>query len=481
MKTALAVVPRETSSLERIPLELIDVGDNVRVHLEGVDELATSITELGVLSPVKVVAMASGRYRLVWGQRRVLAARQAGLSEIPAIVELEDDELAGPGSRRSIEQLIENVVRADLNPIDRAKAMREVVKAGMSQADLARTLGLHPSTVANDVGLLEAPAKIQALVESGALTPSHAKAMKGLAPSTQAELAKEIVQRGYSAHRTEEEVQEHKRRAEAEARAREQQAEARKAKDAQLAASIADFEKKKVAKDALIIVSSGYSYGGDGGHAALVRLITAAGYTNVREAKSWNEIEARPGGVCDCTAWKASEHVTYDYSSGRGLNRHRVAITKGCTDRKHRQTKEQLADEKRRDAVMLQEKVQGYVKRMASGWGIPNARAIAIDRILGEAALFSLLSYRLPEWSEKHGGKRNTSWQTIHGLPDDELAKELATAIAGDFRDKAGYHVDWTGLATELGIDGQAPTAGDYPEEGAVPTAVQNAWNEAHS
>jgi ParB family chromosome partitioning protein len=62
---------------------------------------------------------------------------------------------------RPIEQLVENLHRADLNPIDRARAMRAVVDAGVSQADLARKLGIAPSTVANDLGLLEAPPKLQ--------------------------------------------------------------------------------------------------------------------------------------------------------------------------------------------------------------------------------------------------------------------------------------------------------------------------------
>jgi ParB/RepB/Spo0J family partition protein len=159
-----------------------------------------------------------GRYSLLWGQRRVLAARKAGLATIPALVVAPTSVDDRP--TRSVEQLVENLHRADLNPIDRARAMRAVVDSGVSQADLARKLGIAPSTVANDLGLLDAPAPVQQLLESTELTPAHVKAMKGLAPKTQVELAKEVVDRGYSAHRTEVEVQDRKRRADAERRAR---------------------------------------------------------------------------------------------------------------------------------------------------------------------------------------------------------------------------------------------------------------------
>lgn len=197
---ALAEVPRGTARLEQIPLELIDVGDNVRVNVEAIDELAASIAEHGVLQPVKAIAMGDGRYHLVWGQRRVLAARKAGLTEIPAILEEVDLVLA---SERSIEQLVENLHRADLNPIDRAQAMRAVVDSGISQADLARNLGIGASTVANDLRLLETAPGLQELVLEGKLTPAHAKALGGLEPEDQEELGAKAVAGSWSAHEAE--------------------------------------------------------------------------------------------------------------------------------------------------------------------------------------------------------------------------------------------------------------------------------------
>jgi hypothetical protein len=230
--------------------------------------------------------------------------------------------------------------------------------------------------------------------------------------------------------------------------------EARAAKREAAVASIADWEKKKVPKDALIVVASGYSYGDSGSSGHIVKLIEGAGYTNVRAAKSWDEIHARPGGdLCDCTAWKAAEHTTYSYASGRSVETYRVSISKGCIERKHRQAKESASDAVRREKEALATKVQQHVKRTAAGWAIPEGRAIAIDRILAEAALWGLLSYRIPTWAEAHGGKKNNPFAAIHALSDEDLAKELAMEIANDFRDKAGYHVNWPELAAELGVE----------------------------
>ncbi|TAL11568.1 MAG: ParB/RepB/Spo0J family partition protein, partial [Chloroflexota bacterium] len=216
--TRTATVPRGTelrripldTELRTIPLDRIDVGDNVRVNIAELEELAASIAEHGVLQPVKAIRMDAGgdrppAYRLVWGQRRVLASRMAGLTEIPAIV-LDGDatSLTEDSTQRSVEQLVENLHRADLNPIDRARAMRAVVDSGVSQAELAKKLGIGASTVANDLGLLLAPGEVQGLVELGQLSLAYAKALKGLPAATQTTLAKRAVSAGLSAHSLEE-------------------------------------------------------------------------------------------------------------------------------------------------------------------------------------------------------------------------------------------------------------------------------------
>jgi ParB family transcriptional regulator, chromosome partitioning protein len=450
----------------QIDLDRIDVGPNVRVDVADVDELAASIKEHGVLQPIKV-RPAGDRWVIVWGQRRYLAARQAGLQYIPAITTAE----VADGAQLSIEQLVENLHRADLNPVDRARAMRQVVDAGMSQADLARDLGLAPSTIANELGILAAPKAVLSLIEDGKLTPAHQRAMKGLDPKSQAQLARDAVANGYSAHRTEEEVQRRRQSAEAETKRKELDAAEDVRKKAGIEASIAnDLPKKKVGKDDTIVVD--FYYNGEAEARRLAGLLTAAGYPNARVAKSYGEVQPRPtGGVCDCAAWKASPHTEggrYDYNTGRAVGAtYSIRITRACIVPKHVQAKATADRKAEVDKYALEQKVQAHVVSTAFAEPTPIViggdpqtggghieQGIAIQRLLAEAALWGLLSYRLPDWSEAHGGKRNTAWTVIRALSDEDLASELAKEIARDFRDKAGYHIDWPKLAEDLGLVG---------------------------
>ena len=134
------------------------------------DRLADSIRQHGVLQPV-VVRRAGERYQLVVGERRWRATQLAGLENIPAVVA--DIE---PRDRLEI-ALVENVQRADLNPIELAHAFLNLSEGGTTQDDIGQRVGLDRSTVANHLRLLELPAEIQGDVESGRLGIGHAKAL----------------------------------------------------------------------------------------------------------------------------------------------------------------------------------------------------------------------------------------------------------------------------------------------------------------
>lgn len=425
-----------TGAIVQIPLDLIDVGDNVRVNVEAIDELAASIAEHGVLQPIKVRDASGDRYLVTWGQRRVLAARKAGLERIPAIVG--EPDLAA--DKLSIEQLVENLHRADLNPIDRAAAMRAVVDAGVSQADLARRLGIAPSTIANDLGLLEAPAKVRDLVERGELTPSHAKALKGLAASTQSELATAAVRDGLSAHATEELVQRHKSNEEWRQKRQREEEQAHKEAASRLESQFGNLEKKKVAKDARILVTSW-----DGkARGALVERIQKLGYTDVVQARS-HDVASRSSAVgCDCKAWK----VELDYS--------RLTIVPACVVDKHQKAKSAADEQRRRDKHATETKVHEYLTgagpSLVNVWNGFDSPRFLSERRTAQMLLWHALDYRLPDWSEKLGGKRGNPWAVIQGLTDTDLATELGKAIAQSFRDRYGNHVPWAALAVELGL-----------------------------
>jgi ParB family transcriptional regulator, chromosome partitioning protein len=164
-------------------------------------ELATlveSIRAHGVIQPVLVTETLDG-YRLVAGERRLRAARLAGLERIPALIR----QLA---DRDQLElALVENVQREDLNPIEEARAYRQLIdEFGFTQEQLAARVSRARSSVANTLRLLDLLAEVQAAIETGAITEGHARAIAALDASRQRQLLDTVVARGLSVRQTEE-------------------------------------------------------------------------------------------------------------------------------------------------------------------------------------------------------------------------------------------------------------------------------------
>jgi ParB family chromosome partitioning protein len=137
-------------------------------------ELAASIRANGVLQPI-IVRPGGVGYEIVAGERRARAARLAGLASVPAIVRRYSDE------DTLVLSLVENIQRADLNAIDRASAYRRLVShLNVTQDEVARRIGLDPSSVSNMIRLLDLPTEVQELVRGGALSMGHARAILGL-------------------------------------------------------------------------------------------------------------------------------------------------------------------------------------------------------------------------------------------------------------------------------------------------------------
>jgi ParB family chromosome partitioning protein len=160
--------------------------------------LSESIRSHGVLQPL-VVRHAEGGYQLIAGERRLRAARLAGLHNVPVTVVDFNDQMSFEAA------LIENVQRADLNPMDKALGFRDYLgRYSMTQEQLAARLGMARPTISNLVALLDLPADVQDLVRSGQLTAGHGKALKALGdPAKQSAMAREIIARGLSVHATE--------------------------------------------------------------------------------------------------------------------------------------------------------------------------------------------------------------------------------------------------------------------------------------
>jgi len=165
-----------------------------RFDPQGLEELAQSLKSEGVLQPVIVRPAEGGTYELVAGERRWRAAQIAGLLRIPAVVrDVSDDRLLQLA-------LIENLQREELSPLEEAHAFQTLITdLGLSQQDVADRVGKQRATIANALRLLNLPAEIQELVQSGELSAGHAKALAGLIDSkAQIDLARRIVRDGLS-------------------------------------------------------------------------------------------------------------------------------------------------------------------------------------------------------------------------------------------------------------------------------------------
>lgn len=164
-------------------------------QLEG---LAASIRENGVLQPLLVQPEGDG-YRLIAGHRRLEAARLAGLERVPITVREQ------AGDNVLLLALVENIQRADLSPLDEAAAYRELSRRfGLSTEEIGTRTGKARTTIANSLRLLDLGREAKELLESGALTEGHARALLALRePQAQAQAARTVVDRGLNVRQTE--------------------------------------------------------------------------------------------------------------------------------------------------------------------------------------------------------------------------------------------------------------------------------------
>jgi ParB family chromosome partitioning protein len=200
-----ALIPAATagsSGLLTLPLTAIQPNPRQpRGHFEptALEELAHSLLEVGMLQPIVVRPFGDERYEIVAGERRYRAARLAGLNEVPAVVRTtQDGDLL-------TEALVENIHRADLNPLEEAAAFQQLLDDfGVTHEQLAAKLGKSRPAVSNTLRLLTLPAALQAQVATGALSAGHARALLTLDdPTVQTRVARRVVADGLSVRATE--------------------------------------------------------------------------------------------------------------------------------------------------------------------------------------------------------------------------------------------------------------------------------------
>ncbi|QUI32816.1 ParB/RepB/Spo0J family partition protein [Streptomyces alfalfae] len=186
-----------------LPLDLIS--PNPRQPREVFDEdalaeLVTSIKEVGLLQPVVVRQLGAGRYELIMGERRWRACREAGLERIPAIVRATDDE------KLLLDALLENLHRAQLNPLEEAAAYDQLLKDfNCTHDQLADRIGRSRPQVSNTLRLLKLSPAVQRRVAAGVLSAGHARALLSVEDSEEQDrLAHRIVAEGLSVRAVEE-------------------------------------------------------------------------------------------------------------------------------------------------------------------------------------------------------------------------------------------------------------------------------------
>lgn len=185
-----------------IPLSQIEVNPFQPRHdfnEQAMQELANSIRIHGVIQPITVRKISAKKYQLIAGERRLRAAKLAGLAEVPAFVRTADDE-------QMLEMaLIENTHREDLNAIEVAINYKRLIdECNLIQEDLAEKVGKDRATVANYLRLLKLPPEIQQAIKDKTISMAHARALINVSdPVTQLQLYKEILDKELSVRQTE--------------------------------------------------------------------------------------------------------------------------------------------------------------------------------------------------------------------------------------------------------------------------------------
>jgi ParB family chromosome partitioning protein len=188
-------------SLQHFPLDIIQPGKyqpRVDMSQESLDELTDSIKAQGLVQPIVVRPVSDDRYEIIAGERRWRACKQAGLTEIPAVVRDVSD-------RNAIAMaLIENIQRENLNPMEEANALHRLREEfSLTHQEAAEAVGRSRASVSNLLRLRNLNDDVKRLVENCDLEMGHARALLALEGEQQSTIAKNIVEKGYSVRETE--------------------------------------------------------------------------------------------------------------------------------------------------------------------------------------------------------------------------------------------------------------------------------------
>jgi len=195
-----------SSNLSEIPISMIEANPNQprrEFDESALRELAASIKEIGLVTPITLRQTPDGKYQIIAGERRWRASQMAGLTAIPAYIRMvEDDNVMEMA-------LVENIQREDLNAIEIALAYQHLAETtGMTQEKISARVGKSRTSVTNYMRLLKLPAQIQMALKNKDIDMGHARSLLSIdSPSQQLKLFKEIQRNNYSVRKVEEMVQ----------------------------------------------------------------------------------------------------------------------------------------------------------------------------------------------------------------------------------------------------------------------------------
>ena len=195
-----------SSNLSEIEISQIEPNPNQprrEFDQDALQELANSISEVGIIQPITLRQVGNGKYQIIAGERRWRASQLAGLKRIPAYIRTVEDE----GVMEMA--LVENIQREDLNAIEVALAYQHLAETtGMTQEKISKRVGKSRAAVTNYLRLLKLPAQVQMALKNHEIDMGHARALLSIdSPSTQIKLFKEIQKQQYSVRKVEELVQ----------------------------------------------------------------------------------------------------------------------------------------------------------------------------------------------------------------------------------------------------------------------------------
>lgn len=424
----------EAPSAMAIPVDKIDADDNVRHELGDLEELVASIKEQGILQPIVVTgsfdadgkALQPLRFRVLMGHRRLAAAKLAGYETVPAIFDPRS-HLAVAGPRRTYQQLTENLQRKDLNALEEAEAIRDILATDkkLTHADVAKHVGKSRAYVSNALRLLETAPEVQEAIRTEAVTATHARAIAAVDVDLQVGLLGEVVDYGLSAKATEDRAQRVKSQADSIRKRREE-------KEAMAASAIALLEKVANRKTATVGIADYLGYGPD-----FRDMLEADGWTLAEGTEGHRFDVIKDAGSCGCDGvWRLD--LTYQG---------KAELKPACNSGEHRAERKAALD-----AQWKKDQEKGNAARkaerdaeLAAAAGVRSAIVGILDErpptpLAQRLTLYALLDGDVDqELADEYlaGGDNeglfaadDAPWTLLEAIPDDKLGGVIVRAVA---------------------------------------------------